>query len=233
MKKNKKPQQTAKNKEFATTPFKSLKGVVAAANATSATKQAPPPQRPAAPDADEDAYFLRAMGEVRRLGAPAKEDGRPAVTTSAVPRRIDEEERRIFLAALDSLQLDVTFVDELPDDVEPLKPLPVNRMRQLKRGAIRIDYEIDLHGLTRDEALASLGSFISGAYKRGQRAVLVITGKGLNSPEEPVLRGAVIGWLRDKGKGTVAEFSPAPRQMGGGGALVVFLKEKKEHPEEK
>ncbi|HSC70120.1 MAG TPA: Smr/MutS family protein, partial [Candidatus Methylomirabilis sp.] len=55
---------------------------------------------------------------------------------------------------------------------------------------------------------------------------LVITGKGLNSPAEPVLQGAVAGWLRDKGKGMVAEFAPAPRQMGGSGAYVVFLKEK-------
>lgn len=228
MKKNKKPQQKAK--EFATTPFRSLKGVVATGNPL---QEPPPPKRPAAPEADEDACFLRAMGDVRRLGVPAKEGVRPERPTTAIPRRIDEEERLIFLNALENLQLDVTFVDELPDDVEPLKPLPVNRMRQLKKGVIRIDYELDLHGLTRDEALTSLGSFISGAYRRGQRAVLVITGKGLNSPEEPVLRGAVIGWLRDKGKGMVAEFSPAPRQMGGGGALVVFLKEKKEQPEEK
>jgi len=96
----------------------------------------------------------------------------------------------------------------------------------LRRGALRIDLELDLHGLTREEALASLERFVAGAYNRGQKAVLVITGKGNNSPEEPVLQGAVAGWLRDRGKGMVAEFSPAPRQMGGSGAFVVFLKEK-------
>jgi DNA-nicking Smr family endonuclease len=99
-------------------------------------------------------------------------------------------------------------------------------MRQLKRGAIRIDYELDLHGLTREEALESLAAFVTGAFNRGQTAVLVITGKGNNSPGEPVLVGAVAGWLRDRGRGMVAEFAPAPRQMGGGGAFVVFLKEK-------
>jgi len=54
--------------------------------------------------------------------------------------------------------------------------------------------------------------------------VLVITGKGINSPEGPVLQGAVAGWLRQQGKGMVAEFSPAPRDKGGSGAFVVFLK---------
>lgn len=230
MKKNKKTPQ--KVKEFAVTPFRELKGV-RVAEAGPAPKEPPPPQRPTAPEADDDAFFLRAMGDVRRLDAPAGQDARPVRPAPPSARRIDDEERRVFLDALETLQLDVSFADELPDDVEPLKPLPANRMRQLKRGVIRIDYELDLHGLTRDEAVASLATFVSGAFKRGQRAVLVITGKGLNSPEEPVLRGAVIGWLRDKGKGMVAEFSPAPRQMGGTGALVVFLKEKKEPPGEK
>ena len=99
-------------------------------------------------------------------------------------------------------------------------------MRELKRGAIRIGLELDLHGLTREEALTSLEQFIAGAYKRSQKAVLVITGKGNNSPAEPVLHGAVAGWLRDRGKGMVAEFAPAPRQLGGAGAFTVFLKDK-------
>jgi DNA-nicking Smr family endonuclease len=100
-------------------------------------------------------------------------------------------------------------------------------MRQLKNGSIRLDLELDLHGLTRDEALTSLSRFIAGAYNRGQKAVLVITGKGNNSPAEPVLQGAVASWLREAGKSQVAEFAPAPRTMGGSGAFVVFLKEKK------
>jgi DNA-nicking Smr family endonuclease len=53
---------------------------------------------------------------------------------------------------------------------------------------------------------------------------LVITGKGLNSPGEPVLQQVVAGWLRDAGRELVVEFSPAPREMGGNGAFVVFLR---------
>jgi DNA-nicking Smr family endonuclease len=36
----------------------------------------------------------------------------------------------------------------------------------------------------------------------------------------------VAEWLRKKGKGLVAEFSAAPRELGGSGAFVVFLKKK-------
>ena len=99
-----------------------------------------------------------------------------------------------------------------------------SRMKQLKRGAIRISAELDLHGCLRDEALVKLRQFLAAAHGRGQKAVLVITGKGINSAEGPVLQGAVADWLRENGKGLVAEFAPAPRDKGGSGAFVVFLK---------
>jgi DNA-nicking Smr family endonuclease len=40
-----------------------------------------------------------------------------------------------------------------------------------------------------------------------------------------VLQQAVTGWLRDAGKKLVVEFASAPREMGGSGAFVVFLRE--------
>ncbi len=222
MKKSKKP--SPKPKEFATRPFSALKGVRTEAGAA-APKAAPAPApKSEVPAADAD-LFLRSMADVKRLH-PEKQAGPGKKPARSLAAQIEERERQVFFQALEGMHLDVRFEDELPGDVEPLRLLPVNRMRQLKRGAIRIDLELDLHGLTREEALDSLARFITGAYNRGQRAVLVITGKGLNSPAEPVLQGAVAGWLREKGKGMVTEFAPAPRQMGGSGAYVVFLKEK-------
>ncbi len=154
---------------------------------------------------------------------PGVPEGKKKAEAAPVKKKIEDEEKRLFL---DSLQrMDVTFQDEIPD-VEPLRPVAANRMRQLKAGAIRINLELDLHGMSRDEALESIKHFIDGAYNRGQKAVLVITGKGNNSPGEPVLQAAVVSWLRDAGKKMVAEFAPAPQQMGGSGALVVFLKDK-------
>lgn len=224
MKKDKKPEQ--KKKAFASAPFKSLKGFQAEVGAPKGKAPETPLPEQADVGADDADLFLRAVADVKKMGSGGASGPKEKKRAAPLPRRIDEEERRIFLQALEKLELDVTFQDELPDDVEPLRPISVNRMRQMRRGAIRIDYELDLHGLTREEALENLSAFVTGAYNRGQKAVLVITGKGNNSPGEPVLVGAVAGWLRDKGKGMVAEFAPAPRQMGGGGAFVVFLKEK-------
>ena len=121
------------------------------------------------------------------------------------------------------------FRDEMPESDETGQQRSSSgRMRQLKRGTIRISAELDLHGFLKDEALARLEHFITSEYSRGRQAVLVITGKGINSPDGPVLQGAVADWLRTKGKAMVAEFHPAPRDRGGSGAAVVFLKTKKE-----
>lgn len=224
MKKKKDNSQARDN--FAHNPFKALKGIE--------TKRAHEPKKPAAPPppvapvtADDDmALFLREVADVRSIQGKAATPGKATPTNRPVVQRIDDVERRVFLQALEKLEMDVVFQDELPDDVEPLRPLNQNRVRQLRRGAIRIDYQLDLHGLTRDEALESLALFVTGAFNRSQKAVLVITGKGNNSPGEPVLQAAVARWLRENGKEMVAEFAPAPRQMGGNGAFVLFLKDK-------
>ena len=121
------------------------------------------------------------------------------------------------------MKLEVKFTETLPDEDE-LKPLSGNRLKQLKRGVISVDYQLDLHGLTREEAVAELPRFLRTARAKGQVAVLVITGKGNNSSGEPVLQQAVAAWLRDAGRELVVEFAPAPREMGGSGAFVIFLR---------
>ena len=133
-------------------------------------------------------------------------------------------EEDAFLEEIGRLKLDTKFTDSVPDEGE-LQPLAGNRLRQVKRGVVSVSHQLDLHGLTREEALEALPRFLLSAQKMGQKAILVITGKGNHSPEEPVLHQAVASWLRDTGRATVLEFAPAPREMGGGGAYVVFLRQ--------
>jgi DNA-nicking Smr family endonuclease len=211
--------------KFASAPFKSLKGFQTGIKESKGRDETPITPAPLSYEADDTTVFLRAVGDVKRIHT-SKPSEKERKKVALAPGSFEKEERSVFLREVEKLQLDVKFHDELPEDVTPLRPAGLNRLRELKRGAIHISLELDLHGLTRDEALVSLEKFIAGAYNRSQKAVLVITGKGNNSPEEPVLLGAVSGWLREQGKGSVAEFAPAPRQLGGSGAFVVFLKEK-------
>lgn len=233
----KKSQKTEpKPKEFAARPFAALKGLKPddAVIKDAAPSKAPTPAPAKGPaEPDDISLFFREMADVRRIRPPSepspKKKGEKApealelAAASEVRRQQEADEFRVFADAITSLRLDVTFSDHLPEG-NAEHPRPVSRLRQLKSGQIRIGLELDLHGLTREEALESLEHFIASAHRRQQKAVLVITGKGNNSPGDPVLQGAVISWLRERGKALVAEFAPAPRELGGSGALVVFLK---------
>jgi DNA-nicking Smr family endonuclease len=224
MKKNKQPDQPQAG--FKNKPFKALKGLVpSTALPTKKSKTDQVRKKIQSNDKDDASLFLRAAEGAKRFGhAPDAHDesaawrGREKATVCA------PEDDRLFLAAMQ--KIGTTFRDTLPEreleDAE--RRSPGSRMRQLKRGTIRINQELDLHGYFKDEALRRLEQVIVAASSGGQQAVLVITGKGINSPEGPVLQGAVAEWLRKKGKGLIAEFSPAPRELGGNGAFVVFLK---------
>jgi DNA-nicking Smr family endonuclease len=231
MAKKKKTQSPPKPDTFRSTPFSTLKGV-----AVSAPPPAPGPARPVpspAPAIDDDRdLFLQAMDDVKRLDATQAAQNKmlQAGMARVVPQpaaerkaEVDRFERETFTQAIGQLKLDVTFTDRIHED-EELKPMGGNRLRQLKRGVISVERQLDLHGLNREEALAALPRFLQSAIDHGEMAALVITGKGLNSPGEPVLQQAVAGWLRETGKKLVVEFAPAPREMGGSGAFVVFLR---------
>jgi DNA-nicking Smr family endonuclease len=230
MKNKEKPKP--KEKEFSASPFKGLKG--APLDLRGAPAPPPPIKKKEEPgktvhEMSDEMLFFEAVAGARRLkGTNAPPQQKAQQTAKA---RREEEEQEVFLQALESLRLDVRFSDQLQEEEPASRPAPVNRLRQVRRGGIRVDLQLDLHGLTRDEALENLDRFVKGAYNRGQKGVLVITGKGNNSPGEPVLKVAVVNWFRESGKGMVAEFVQAPNDMGGSGAFVVFLKEKKAEPE--
>jgi DNA-nicking Smr family endonuclease len=61
-------------------------------------------------------------------------------------------------------------------------------MKRLRRGYWAIQAELDLHGMTSDEARACLIDFLDESRQLGLRCVRVIHGKGLSSRNrEPVL----------------------------------------------
>lgn len=216
---------------FRATPFTALKGVVAAAPRPE-VKPAAPEHAPAPPEEDGAELFLQAMGGVRKLQGQKGAAAPPVRTTdkrATLPPASDGAAAELFLEEIGRLKLEKKFAETLPDEDE-LKPLAGNRLKQVKRGVISLDRQLDLHGLTRNEALEELPRFLRNARAKECKAVLVITGKGLNSPAEPVLQQAVTGWLRDAGRELVVEFAPAPREMGGSGALVVFLRPLSKQP---
>ncbi len=98
---------------------------------------------------------------------------------------------------------------------------------KLRRGRLPIEGRLDLHGMTQEAASGRLAGFLERAESEGKRCVLVITGKGLASGG--VLRDQVPRWLNlPPNRGRVLAFDYARPQHGGGGALYVLLKRRRE-----
>jgi DNA-nicking Smr family endonuclease len=115
--------------------------------------------------------------------------------------------------------------------VAPAPPLDTKLRRRLARGHVGIDATLDLHGMRALEAQAALRGFIAAAVARGDRNVLVITGKGLRRTgfadfrHTGVLRHLVPQWLAEAGLAAhIAGIDPAAQTHGGEGALYLRLK---------
>ena len=121
-----------------------------------------------------------------------------------------------------------------PDHVPRAAPLDRQTSRQLDKGKLEVEARLDLHGMRQRDAHAQLRRFLKTAQARGLKHVLVITGKGVDQAaarsfyeedERGVLRNAVPHWLSGPDFATlVVSFSPAPRRLGGEGALYVRLR---------
>ena len=104
--------------------------------------------------------------------------------------------------------------------------------RQLRRGRIRPDARIDLHGMTLDRAHAALARFVLTQHAAGKRLLLVITGKGKARDDDGpipvrfgVLRHQVPEWLRLPPLASVVlQVTQAHVSHGGDGAYYVYLR---------
>jgi DNA-nicking Smr family endonuclease len=97
--------------------------------------------------------------------------------------------------------------------------------KRLHQGDYSIQAHVDLHGFIVDEAKEIFDEFLNWAVTTGKRGVLVVHGRGLSSPGEPVLKNKVVEWLtHGSWRKWVVAFSSARHCDGGAGATYVLLR---------
>jgi DNA-nicking Smr family endonuclease len=96
-------------------------------------------------------------------------------------------------------------------------------LRKLRRGQWVVQAQLDLHGMTREEAREALIRFMHDALKAGKRCVRIVHGKGLGSKNRtPVLKAKVRHWLMQAEP--VLAYTQARGEDGGAGAVIVLLR---------
>jgi DNA-nicking Smr family endonuclease len=95
--------------------------------------------------------------------------------------------------------------------------------KKLDKGEIAPAAKLDLHGMTEAAAHGTLMTFIVAAHRRGDRLVLIVTGKGESG--RGVLKAMVPRWLEEAPMTKlIADKRWAHKRHGGDGALYVYLR---------
>jgi DNA-nicking Smr family endonuclease len=171
---------------------------------------------------NDDELFQQMMSDVEPLSNKKSADNRlpPEKPRPSPKSRPSTEEKPIngFIAR-----------EHVPD-VGPEESLFFARsglqhrlLRQLKRGELRPEDQLDLHGQTLAQAGLYLAQFLDEMQRAGCRCVCVVHGKGYRSADgRPVLKTQINQWLRDTP--AVLAFSSAQPKDGGMGAVYVLLR---------
>ena len=169
---------------------------------------------------DEVAAFLTAMGTV----SPLSGGGRDVVQEPApvTPPPHADTSLQDFLDG--KLEFALSFTDEyLEGHVVGLDQMILNKLRA---GGLSPEAHLDLHGLNAMQAFEALRGFFKGSWYKGLRTVLVVPGRGRNSPDGfGILREKLQSWLtQDPFKRVVLAFCTAQPHDGGPGSVYVLLR---------
>ena len=173
-------------------------------------------------ESDDDAFAL-AMCEVAPLGGKGRmvaPEPAPAAQAIAPGNPLQD-----FMDG--KVEFSLEYTDEfISGHVLGLDPAV---MGKLKAGSFSYEGHLDLHGLNSLQAFESLVAFIKRSYMTGKRTVLVIPGRGKNSPDGTgVLRDKLQEWLtQEPFKRVVLAFATALPKHGGPGAVYVLLRKLK------
>jgi DNA-nicking Smr family endonuclease len=188
-----------------------------------------PPEEKVNPESEPEAeeIFMAAMRGVQRMdGSGGRQVAPAAASGPAQPLEGDTgNDMERFMRG--DIEFELEYTDEFMYGY--VRGLDIKIFQRLKAGSLSVAAHLDLHGMTSDQARDSLLFFIRESYLQGHRCVLVVTGRGRNSPGgQPVLRTEAESWLtKEPLRRVVLAFCTAQPKHGGAGALYVLLRKQK------
>jgi len=178
---------------------------------------------------DEDtALFRKTVGAVRALkSSPKAELAKTRVSkvlrrsdTGRIIRKNTESESVWNLS--DAYDGKAFKAEESVDYQLKGSGLSPKMIRQIREGLYPLDSTLDLHGYTVEEARVKLSHALLDAYKKQQRCILAIHGKGRKLDGYPILKNHIYHWLKQIP--IVLFFCSAHPKDGGTGAVYILLK---------
>lgn len=175
---------------------------------------------------NDEALFDAAMADV----SPIDKKNLFEFEKNKIPAEIQDQENadNETLAELQNLVVHGQgfVVENTPEYMAGMSPdICREVVKKIHQGEYSIQGFVDLHGLRVAEAHEVFEEFMRESVVMGKRGVLVVHGRGLSSPDEPVLKTRVYQWLtKGPWRKWVMAFSSARLCDGGAGATVVLLR---------
>jgi len=176
------------------------------------------------PEEDENCLFMEAMTDVVPITSNKNET---ACKKKSISYPSEDSESEILMHLDNLVKNGTNFVISLtPEYMEGTAcNVPQEIARKLHRGDFSIQNHIDLHGYSAMEAYNAVDDFLKKSILNGMRAVLIVHGRGLSSPGDPVLKTNILKWLTTgKWRKWVLAYTSARRCDGGAGATYVLLR---------
>jgi DNA-nicking Smr family endonuclease len=181
---------------------------------------------PKGPSLDDEALFRAAVRGVVPIPIEERRGAVASIPRSFTPPMTEQEETLAELSDLvaGTANFDVSDTDEHVEGM--VVGLDPRILRRLRAGEFAYQAHLDLHGLTTGEAREAVREFVLRSMRSGHRCVLLVHGRGRNSPDQrPVLKDGVKQWLtRGELARRVLAFSTARPYDGGTGATYVLLR---------
>lgn len=172
-------------------------------------------------DPEDGSAFFSAVKDVQPLSGK----GREVPLEIPAPALSFIEEYNPLQDFMDGkLEFALAFTDEYMEG--HVIGLDLMTVGKLQAGQFSPEAHIDLHGMNAQQAFQALIGFFRGAYLKGLRTLLVVPGRGLNSPQGvSILRDKLQDWLtQEPFRRVVLAFCTAKPADGGAGALYVLMR---------
>jgi DNA-nicking Smr family endonuclease len=210
-------------------PFARLDRKAAAPKREASQKSAPAaPEEKADPALDVGfAAYMQGVDQLarkpRRLPATVSSLEASAQEGGELPDLDAPARERLAAFVAEGIRFEViddgTVIEGRRLDVDP------RELRRLRQQRYAIDGRLDLHGTAAEDARSAVARFVARRRREGDRAVLVIHGKGKHSPRgQAVLRGEIGAWLSQGAAARhVLAFASVADPDGASGAVMVLL----------
>jgi DNA-nicking Smr family endonuclease len=181
------------------------------------------------PNPDEDrALFLKAMAGVKPIPKGKYiERSCKCPTDKVISHQVDPEESKTLARLKKLIESGEGFIiADTPEYIDGAGyHVHPTITRYLHQGYFSVQAHIDLHGLTVVSAKEAIDAFFRESIRTGKRTVLVVHGRGLSSPNKPILKAKVCEWLTNGvWRKWVIAFTSARHCDGGAGATYVLLR---------